>query len=978
MTTSFSIGSTCHGFLLEQKEYIAEIHSTAFLFTHTVLGCQALAIKNQDANKTFSVSFMTVPEDSTGVAHILEHSVLMGSKKYPVKDVFGEINKGGLMTFLNAMTGPDTTWYPFATRNLKEYFNIMDVYCDVVFNPLLLRSTFEQEGWHYHLENADDPMQFMGVVLNEMKGAYSDPIRALFHHTYMGLMPESTYVHESGGDPRRIPDLSYERFVEFHRLHYHPSNCTLFFYGDASLDEELAFVQERFLGRFDRPEAKAAIREGRNITAPLTVEATYPVQPGSATGQKTFLAISSAVGTVRDRKLNAAFQIIANILFNSDGSPLKKAIFNASLCKDFGGLFLGNSSFKTLMTTYLVGTDPEKRDHFLALYKATLTRMADQGLDRELMLSELNKYEFAVREEMNKAQRGLDLLNKALPALKHGGIGPFDALRTDALLAEIRREATENGYFERLIWTYLLDNPATVTVTLAPDSEKMTKNLQEEQELLAVFSRSLGQDGRIQLMERTRELMALQATPNSAGELRRLPSLSLNDLDPRPPFHAVQPAELAGAELLVSDLETNGICYLDFGLDCSAVPVELLPYLDLFGTIITEIGTARKDYMQFAKAINLCTGDFSHSFQVHVHADDRSRIRPILWLHVKTLSSYLEQALALLTEVLTEVDFSDEHHIEEIIHREFAWAEHSAQSDGHSLASARAFSHLSRAGKYYEHVHGIHAYLHLRHLTGQYPENENKLHAALRQLRDLLFRRQGLVVGITAQEADIRKFQQLGQGVVNGLADTSLQPVQPRFDHAPPATQAFTTSAEVAYNVQACTLFADPGQYNGSFEVLQTWISREYLWNTVRQMGGAYGCFIQFSHLTGNFGMVSYRDPQVRKTFEAYEALPAAINGLSSLSAESLQQLVIGAYGSANPHQGPATRGTAARNEYLAGITPAFRQQRIEEIIRTTGSDLRSFAPLFRQLQATRYRATIGSREKIEQDGDLFSETVEL
>jgi Predicted Zn-dependent peptidases, insulinase-like len=977
MTTSFAIGSVYHGFLLEQKEDIAEIRSTAFLFTHTVLGCQALAIKNGDTNKTFCVSFMTVPEDSTGVAHILEHSVLMGSKKYPVRDVFGEINKGGLMTFLNAMTGADTTWYPFASRNRKEYFNIMDVYCDVVFHPLLLRSTFEQEGWHYHLENADDPVQFMGVVLNEMKGAYSDPIRALFHNTYKGLMPESTYAHESGGDPRRIPDLNYEQFVEFHRLHYHPSNCTLFFYGDASLDEELAFVQERFLKQFDKPVARATIKKGHAITMPVDIEDSYPVQPGSDTGQKTFLAISSAVGTVADRKLNAAFQIIANILFNSDGSPLKKAIFNASLCKDFGGLFLANTCFKTIMTTYLVGTDPEKRDHFLALYKATLTRMVEQGLDRELMLSELNKYEFSVREEMNKAQRGLDVLNKVLSAFKYGGIDPFDALRVDALLAEIRREATECGYFESLIRAYLLDNPATVTVTLAPDPEKTAKNLQEEQERLEAFSRSLDQDGRIRLMEHTQELMALQATPNPAEDLRRLPNLSLEDLEPRPPFHAVQPAELAGAELLVSDLETNGICYLDFGLDCSAVPADLLPYLDLFGTIITEIGTKRQDYMRFAKAINLCTGDFSHSFQVHVRADDRSRIRPILWLHVKALSSYLEQALALVTEVLTDVDFSDSHHIEEIIHREFAWAEHAAQSDGYSLASARTFSHLSQAGKYYEYVHGIHAYLHLRRLSGRYPENEDKLHDALHQLRDLLFRRQGLVVGITAQDADINRFRQLGQGVVNGLADAPREPVRPQFDHMP-ATQAFITSAEVVYNVQACTLFADPSQYNGSFEVLRTWMSRDYLWNTVRQMGGAYGCFIQFNHLTGNFGMVSYSDPQVRKTFEAYEALPAAVNGLKGMPAESLQQLIIGAYGSANPHQGPATRGATARNDYLAGITPAFRQQRIEEIVRTTAGDLRTFAPLFQQLQVTRYRTTIGSREKIEQDRDLFSEMMEL
>lgn len=974
--TLFSTGSIYHGFLLEQQEYIPEINSTVFLLTHTVLGCQALAIKNQDANKTFCASFMTVPEDSTGVAHILEHSVLMGSVKYPVKDVFGEIHKGGLMTFLNAMTGSDTTWYPFATRNLKEYFNIMDVYCDVVFNPLLLRSTFEQEGWHYHLENSEDQLQYMGVVFNEMKGAFSDPIRALFHHTFCGLMPNSTYAHESGGDPRRIPDLSYEQFVDFHRSHYHPSNCTLFFYGDAALEEELAFVQDGFLARFTEPVAKAKIQEGAEITSPQWITDTYPVQPGSPTEQRTFLAISSKIGTVEDRRRNAAFQIIANILFNSDGSPLKKAIVNAALCKDFGGLFLADSAHKTLMVTYLVGTDPEKRDHFLALYKATLTRMVDQQLDRDLMLSELNKYEFTVREEMNKAQRGLDLINKALPALKHD-LAPFDALSMEALLADIRKQATENGYFEQLIRTYLLDNPATVTVTLAPDPEKMNQNIRDEQQQLEALSQTLDVPGRLALVARTRELMALQASQTSPDDLRRLPRLSLDDLEARPSFHTTQPATLGEqTELLISDLATNGICYLEFGLDCSALPAHLLPYLDLFATVLTEIGTAKKDYMQFAKAINLCTGDFSHSFQTHGTVDEPGRIRPILWLHMKTLSTYLEQALDLLVEVLTSVDFSDSCHIEEIVQREFAWAEHAAQSEGYSLALARTFSHLSQAGQYNEYVHGMHTYLHLKRLAAHYPEHEASLHEALHQIRTLVLRRQGLIVGITAEESDIRRFQQLGLAVVQGLPDLPRLAVQPQFVGTP-KTQAFSTSSEVVFNIQACTLFADTSQYNGSFEVLRTWLSRDYLWNTVRQMGGAYGCFVQFNHLTGNFGMVSYRDPQVRKTFDAYEALPSVISGLE-LSAESLQQLIIGAYGSANPHQGPASKGAVARNDYLSGITPGFRQQRIEEIVRTTSEDLRGFAPLFQQLQASRFRSTIGNRDKIEQDRDLFSEIVEL
>jgi Zn-dependent M16 (insulinase) family peptidase len=336
----------------------------------------------------------------------------------------------------------------------------------------------------------------------------------------------------------------------------------------------------------------------------------------------------------------------------------------------------------------------------------------------------------------------------------------------------------------------------------------------------------------------------------------------------------------------------------------------------------------------------------------------------------------LEQALSLLTEVLTSVDFSDRQHIEEIIHREFAWAEHSVQSEGYSLAANRVFSHLSKAGQYNEQVHGIHAYLHLKHLAGHYPDQEEQLFSALQQIRDLLFRRPGLMVSITAEEKDITRFHQVGRLVIDSLPSLPVQPVDPAFTAGPP-TQAFTTSAEVVYNIQACTLFPNPGQYNGSFEVLRTWLSRDYLWNTVRQMGGAYGCFIQFNHLTGNFGMVSYRDPQVKKTYEAYEALPEVIQGLE-LSEDALQQLITGAYGSFTPHLGPSAKGATARNDYLSGITPAFRQQRIEEILATSAQDLRQFAPLFRQLQTTRYRATIGSRDKIDQDKSLFGKIIEL
>ena len=504
---TYTVGQTYHGFTLDQYQHISEIDAHVYLFRHEMLDCPLFAIKNGDTNKTFTVAFNTIPTDSTGVAHILEHSVLMGSKKYPVKDVFGEINKGGLTTFLNAMTGSDCTFYPFATRNMTEYFNIMDVYCDVVFHPLLERSTFEQEGWHYHKESEESELRYQGVVFNEMKGAFSDPIRLIFHHLFSGLMPGSTYAHESGGDPKNIPDLSYEQFCDFHKHHYHPSNGTFFLYGDADLGTELEFLNNRFLKEFTSREERRTVLEGTLIKETKYIEDTYGTD-SEDTRDKTFLAVGTSVSTVQNRVESAAFQVIANILFNSDGSPLKEAIISSGLCKDFGGLYLSSSCFRTFMVSYLVGSEPEKRDAFLELYKETLQTLADEGLDRELVIAELNKFEFSAREDASKAQRGLDLISKAMAALKYN-TDPFDNLVSEELIRTLRSKALKEGYFEELIRQYLLNNDSSVVITLKPDPAKGMKMLEEERAKLAEYQATLDKEQERQLIERTRELMKL-------------------------------------------------------------------------------------------------------------------------------------------------------------------------------------------------------------------------------------------------------------------------------------------------------------------------------------------------------------------------------------------------------------------------------------------------------------------------------------
>jgi presequence protease len=968
----FTPGTSCSGFILKKSAVIDEIKSEVFLFEHELLGCPLLAIKNDDPNKTFAAAFNTIPTDSTGVAHILEHSVLMGSKKYPVKDVFGEVNKGGLMTFLNAMTGSDITYYPFATRNLKEYFNLMDIYCDVVFSPLLKRTTFEQEGWHYHQESPDAQLRFQGVVYNEMKGAFSDPIRLIFHHIFGGLMPGSTYAHESGGDPKNIPDLAYEQFCDFHRRHYHPSNGIFFVYGDAPLADELDYLQSRFLAQFTHREDRRQIEPGTLITSPVFVSDTYAVEQNN-TVEKTFLAVGTSVSDVLDREKNAAFQIIANILYNSDASPLKNAIISSGLCKDFGGFYLSSSSFKTFMVTYLVGSEADRRDNFLNLYTTTLKTMAEQGLDHDLVLSELNKYEFSVREEASKAQRGLDLIGKAMVAFKYG-TDPFDNLVNEELFHTIRQKALDTRYFEDLIHTYLLDNQATVVVTLTPDEQKLSQGQKEEQQRLENFARTLAPAERETLIARTNELQRLQQTPNDIETLALLPQLTLSDLSADINLHAVRPTEMFASQVLVSELVTNHISYLDIGFDFSCLPARLLPWLDLFGTIVTEIGTEKMNYIRFAKEIATCTGGFSHSLITYGKRKAPDKVKPVLWLHLKCLPEYLKQALHLIAEIFSDISFKDRARIREIVAREFAWDEHSAQSEGYNLPMMRVFSHLSAAGRYNELISGASCYLRIKELAKSYDSLEESFLASLKEIAGLLFNRNNLILAVTGEAEEIAEINDIGGCIVDALAATPVtkQEIGPLDlpDH-----EAFITSSEVAFVAQGGSLLTNGSGYNGHFEVLKTYLSRDYLWNTVRQMGGAYGCFIQFSHITGNLAIVSYRDPQVRKTYEAYSRIPEIITGLD-LPNKVLEQIIIGTYGNFDPHQSPAAKGAAARNEYLSGIDIEYKRQRLKEIVSTTVDDLKAFAPTFEQMKG--YRAAIGNRSKIETDKDLFDKLTEL
>ena len=522
----------------------------------------------------------------------------------------------------------------------------------------------------------------------------------------------------------------------------------------------------------------------------------------------------------------------------------------------------------------------------------------------------------------------------------------------------------------------MLDNQSTVTITLTPDPEKQKNNQAKEQQRLAEYDKGLSEQNKKERIERTKELMQEQLQPNSVETLSLLPQLTLTDLSTKVDFHSVIPKEMFGHQVLVSELTTNHISYLDVGFEMSCLPPDLLPWLDLFGTIITEIGTERLNYQQFAKEIATCTGSFSHSLTTYTKRQEPNNTRPVFWLHLKCLPDYLERALQLLAEIFSSVSFQDKARIREIVGREFAWAEHAVQSEGYSLPSTRVFAHLSAAGRYNELCSGVSSYLATKDLALNYESKENSFLASLAKIATLLFNRNNLLLSITADGRELTHFDKTGSCIPDALPSVPVTtfplPELQLADH-----EAFITAAEVVFAVQGGNLLKNGFGYNGHFEVLKTYLARDYLWNSVRQMGGAYGCFIQFGQISGNLAFVSYRDPQVKKTYDAYNGIPDSVAALD-IPNKIMEQLIIGTYGNFDPLQSSAAKGATARNDYLNGIDVDFKQQRLAEITATTPADLRSFAPAFADMIPRSYRSIIGNRNKIEADRSLFDTLTEL
>lgn len=971
---TFKINSSYYGFTLERSQYNEEIKSHMYIFKHDQLKNTLIAIKNDDPNKTFTAGFRTIPEDSTGVAHIIEHSVLSGSEKYPLKDVFEELTKRGLMTFINAFTSADQTVYPFATRNEKEYFNLMDVYMDVTLNPLLQKETFLQEGWHYELTDPSAKIEYKGVVFNEMKGAFSDPFRHVFRAILDNLFSESTYAVDSGGIPENITDLSYEQFVAFHHKFYHPSNAVFCVYGNADLEKELKYLQENFLSKFEYAVPPDTLRYGRDLTEPKSAVQGYAVNPEDDLKDKTYLVVSSALSTVTDYEKDLAFSILSNLLFDSDASPLKTSIVDAGLGKDVAGGYL-NHIYKTSMFTVLIGSNPESAEAFQSLYFETLKDLCKNGLDKDLVRAELNSVEFMEREKSLQSQRGMNYLHASMSAVLNG-VDPFNALEFDRLFKSVSQKVLNENYFEELIAEFLLDNPRTVFVTLQPDPQKNQQSAQVEQAKLNGYQSSLDNNQVQKLIEETTELLKHQDTPNTPEQLALLPALSLSDLPSELDIPEASVEQVNGVPVFTTELYANSITYLNIGIDISALTPEYLPYMQLFADIFTEIGTDKLDYEHLAKELDTNTGGLSTSYANHTQFENPGEFHPIMWFNTKILRQYVPRAVELLGDIFQNVSFKDRKRIRQIVERNYAWKTQQLIRGGPDMPAIRVRSYLSKAGSYMENLEGLTSYFALKELSANYDKLEDEFIQRLSILKDVLFNRENLTLSLTASEEDLTLFQQHQQAFLNRFGSESHPHPEIKFDQAV-INEAFLIPAEVVFAVQGGNLFKSGAKYHGYLEVIESILSREFLHNQIRVQGGAYGTWMDVHPFTGDVILVSYRDPNVRKTYEVYERVYTAIENLE-LSSEALEQWCIKAFSRFDPLLSPAAKGTRARNDKLSGIPRELRLKTIQEIKTCTVKDMKQYAEPFKEMLKKPYRSIIGSKSKIEADKNLFNQLIEV
>lgn len=955
---------------------VEDVQSDGFILRHKKSGARIAILSNNDDNKVFYIGFKTPPEDETGVPHIIEHTTLCGSKKFPVKDPFIELAKGSLNTFLNAMTYPDKTVYPVASCNDQDFKNLMDVYLDAVFNPNITKyeEIFKQEGWHYELTGKDDELKINGVVYNEMKGAYSSPDEVLSSQIYRSLFPDNTYSKDSGGNPEYIPKLTYEAYLNFYHKYYHPSNSYIYLYGDMDVVERLEWLDKEYLSLYDYKKVNSEINKQPAFDEIKNVETQYSITMDDSQENKTYLSYNRVVGDSLDEMLYQAFDVLDYALVSSQGAPVKQALIDAGIGDDVYGSY-DAGILQPVFSFVAKNANASQADEFESIIENTLKEVVKTGINKEALLAGINSSEFKFREaDFGQFPKGLLFGLNCLDSWLFDDMKPFIHLECLGTFAKLRK-AVDTDYFEKLIQEYLLDNTHGSSVTVKPKRGLGNEREEALAKELSDYKASLSDEEIKKLIEDTEHLKKYQEEPSSDEDLRKLPMLTRADMKKNAmPFSNIED-ELLDVKVVRHDIESNGIDYISFLFDAGDFAQSELGYLGFFTNALGLVSTERYSYTDLANATNIYTGGISTGTASHPDIKDRNNFVFKFEVKLKVLEKNLDKALELMEQMLLSSDFTDTKRLGELVAQIKARLQANLSSSGHLVAAMRSMSSFSRYALYQDELKGIAFYRSICRIEKELSESPKSVSDKLAAIAKKLFARNRMLISFTGNNEAYCNAKPSLEKVIAGFDKMSAVGNQAEV-HFNTAKEAFIDASQIQYVAKTGDFICEGYEYTGALRLLRIILSYDYLWINVRVKGGAYGCMNTFLR-SGESYFVSYRDPNLSDTLDVYDRIPEYIKSFSP-DERDMTKYIIGTFSALDTPMNPEAKGSRSLSAYLEGITYEQIQKERNEILNAQPEDIRRLADLVEAVLKKDSICVIGNENMIKESAGLFENVEKL
>lgn len=955
---------------------VEDVQSDGFILRHKKSGARIAILSNNDDNKVFYIGFRTPPEDETGVPHIIEHTTLCGSKKFPVKDPFIELAKGSLNTFLNAMTYPDKTVYPVASCNDQDFKNLMDVYLDAVFNPNITKyeEIFKQEGWHYELTGKDDELKINGVVYNEMKGAYSSPDEVLSSQIYRSLFPDNTYSKDSGGNPEYIPKLTYEAYLDFYHKYYHPSNSYIYLYGDMDVVERLEWLDKEYLSLYDYKKVNSEINKQPAFDEIKNVEAQYSITMDDSQENKTYLSYNRVVGDTLDEMLYQAFDVLDYALVSSPGAPVKQALIDAGIGDDVYGSY-DAGILQPVFSFVAKNANASQADEFENIIENTLKEVVKTGINKEALLAGINSSEFKFREaDFGQFPKGLLFGLNCLDSWLFDDMKPFIHLECLGTFAKLRK-AVDTDYFEKLIQEYLLDNTHGSSVTVKPKRGLGNEREEALAKELSNYKASLSDEEIKKLIEDTEHLKKYQEEPSSDEDLRKLPMLTRADMKKNAMAFSNIEDELLDVKVVRHDIESNGIDYISFLFDAGDFAQSDLGYLGFFTNALGLVSTEKYSYTDLANATNIYTGGISTGTASHPDIKDRNNFVFKFEVKLKVLEKNLDKALELMEQMLLSSDFTDTKRLGELVAQIKARLQANLSSSGHLVAAMRSMSSFSRYALYQDELKGIAFYRSICRIEKELSESPKSVSDKLAAIAKKLFARNRMLISFTGNNEAYGNAKPSLEKVMTGFNKMSAVGNQAEV-HFNTAKEAFIDASQIQYVAKTGDFICEGYEYTGALRLLRIILSYDYLWINVRVKGGAYGCMNTFLR-SGESYFVSYRDPNLSDTLDVYDRIPEYIKSFSP-DERDMTKYIIGTFSALDTPMNPEAKGSRSLSAYLEGITYEQIQKERNEILNAQPEDIRRLADLVKAVLKKDSICVIGNENMIKESAGLFENVEKL